>query len=176
MPSDSRFDNQDFLSDRLLDQLELAWRAERIGYRRGSYRYWTAPQRARCPTRQEICDRALKGFRAGYQEMEALAARHGWIVGEDAILACADHVRGGAPTATTSFLTGFAFRLGARRALDYAAFFGPHDSELAALKRNQAELFGQCHVRAMRADWPALAETLEAMASVETAFRTALLA
>jgi hypothetical protein len=73
-------------------------------------------------------------------------------------------------------MTGFAFRLGARRALDYAAFFEAHDGELAALKRDQAELFGQCHMRAVRADWPALAENLKALADVETAFGAALLA
>ena len=81
-----------------------------------------------------------------------------------------------APPSTAGFLTGFAFRLGARRALDYATFFGSHDGELAVLKRNREELFGQCHMRAIRADWPALAGVLETLADVETAFRTALLA
>ena len=104
------------------------------------------------------------------------AARGGWIVGRDAILACADQVRVEVPPSTAGFLTGFAFKLGARRALDYAAFLKPHDGELAALKRNQAELFGQCHMCAIRADWPALAERLGALADVETAFRTTLLA
>ncbi len=157
-----------------LGQLDLAWKAERIGYRRGAYRYWAEPRRARQPTEPEIYDCALKGFLARYQETGDLPGREGPIVGRDAILACADHVRAGAPPSTAGFMTGFAFRLGARRALDYAQFFEPHNGELAALKRDQAELFGQCHMCAIRAAWTALAERLKALADVETAFRAAL--
>jgi hypothetical protein len=144
-----------------LDQLELAWKAESIGYRRGAYRYWVQPKRARHPTEQEIYDRALESFRTRYRRTEDQAGRAGPAIGRDAILACADHVRRDAPPSTIGFLTDFAFRLGARRALDYAMFFEPHNGELAALKRSQAELFGRCHVCAMRADWPALAGMLE---------------
>lgn len=159
-----------------LDQLELAWRAERVGYRRGSYRYWANPKRVRHPSGQEIYDRTLGDFRTHYQKAKEPTAQGSWPVGRDAILACADYVRGGPPPSMVGFLTGFAFKLGARRALDYARFFAPHDAELAALKHSQAKLFGQCHVCAMRASWSALAETLETLADAETAFRTALLA
>lgn len=159
-----------------LSRLELAWKAEHIEYRRGAYRYWAEPKRVHYPTQQEIYDCALEGFRARYWQVEDLAEREGSIVGRDAILACADHVRADSPPSNAGFLTGFAFRLGARRALDYAGFFEPCDEELAALKRTQAELFGQCHMRAIRADWPALAERLGTLADVEAAFRAALLA
>ncbi len=160
-----------------LEQLELAWKAERIGYRRGYYRYWTSPKRAQHPTEGEIYDQALQYFRSGYRHMQELAPRMSWAIGREAILACAVHIRGGEVTPPqTEHLTGFALRLGAKRALDFAAFFSFRDTQLAVLKVKQAELLGKCHTLAVRKNWTALADTLQELADVEEEFRTLLLA
>lgn len=159
------------------DQLELAWKAERIPYRRDYYRYWTSPKRAHHPTEEEIYDQALQYFRSGYQYADELAARENWIIGREAILACADQVRGGKVSPhEVGHMVGFAFKLGAKRALDFAAFFDFRDAELAALKRRQAKLFGRCHTLAVRKEWSSLADTLQELADVEEEFRVALFA
>lgn len=160
-----------------LDQLELAWRAERIGYRRAAYRYWTAPKRVQRFTEEEVYDRALQCFRSCYRGADDWTTGGNWVVGHDAILTCADHVQGGEISPQEAgHMTGFAFRLGARRALDFAAFFDLRDAELAALKRKQAKLFGTCHVLAVREDWTSLADALQQLADVESKFRAALFA
>ena len=160
-----------------LEQLELAWKAERIAYRRGSYQYWTSPTRAHHPSAEEIYEQALQSFRAGYGRAETKAARIHWSVGRDAILACANHVRGGnVSPGEASRMQGFTFHLGARRALDFATFFDFRDGDLATLKRRQATLFGRCHTLAVHKDWPALAGVLQELADVEREFRDVLFA
>jgi hypothetical protein len=160
-----------------LEQLVLAWKAERIDYRRGSYQYWTSPTRVHHPSAEEIYERALECFRAGYGRADDLAARTHWSVGHEAILACANHVRSGEVLpGEASRLQGFTFHLGARRALDFAALFDFRDGGLAALKRRQATLFGRCHTLAVRKDWLAVAGVLEELADVEGEFRDVLFA
>ncbi|MFB0538128.1 MAG: hypothetical protein ACETWR_24465 [Anaerolineae bacterium] len=160
-----------------LDQLERAWKAERIGYRRDYYRYWTLPKRVHHPTEGEIYGRALQYFRSGYQYADDLAARESWTTGHEAILTCADHVRGGEVSPPeVGHMVGFAFKLGATRALDFATFFGFRDAELATLKRRQAKLFGRCHTLAVRKEWSSLADILQELAGVEEEFRVSLFA
>ena len=69
----------------------------------------------------------------------------------------------------------FSFRLGARRALDFADFFDANHAQLATEKRLQAELFGQCHMHATAENWKALADSLVALAEIEDRFRENLL-
>jgi hypothetical protein len=69
----------------------------------------------------------------------------------------------------------FSFKLGARRALDFASFFGPRHLELATLKERQAELFGSMQALAVQRKWSHVADLLESLAEVETEFRSALL-
>jgi len=165
-----------------LEQLALAWKAERVDYRRGAYRCWTAPKRIDHPSQAKIYEQALAFFRSAYQHIDDTPSvgRNGiptLQVGYDAILACADRVQRGEISARErGHLTGFAFPLGAKRALDFATFFDPGDAQLAVLKREQAGLFGRCHTLAMRKEWPSLADALQQLADVEKEFRTALLA
>jgi hypothetical protein len=159
-----------------LDRLGLAWKAERIGYRRGHYRCWTYPRRVRQPAPEEVYDGAMQYFMGCYRYMEDQAARGNWLLGSQAILACARHVRDGALSPQEEgHMTSFAFQLGAVRALDFAAFFDYRDPKLSALKRSQAELFGRGHTMAVRKDWPSLAAALEQLAEVEEGFRTTLM-
>lgn len=161
----------------LLENLEQAWKAERIGYRRGYYRYWASPKRIHYPTEEEIYNQALQFFKSTYLESDEYAARNNWVIGANAFLKCANHVRHGTVLPQVKgHLVHFAFKLGARRALDFAAFFDFHDSNLAALKRRQAELFGKCHTLTVREDWSPLADVLQQLANEEEEFRANLLA
>jgi hypothetical protein len=157
------------------DQLDLAWKAKRIGYRRGSYRHWASPKRVRRPTEEEIYDGALDFFKTCYHNADDLGTQLNWPIGHEAILACAEYVRGGQVSSQeTGHMVGFAFRLGARRALDFATLFDFRDAALATMKRTQARLFGRCHTLAVRKDWASLAAALEQLANVEEAFRGTL--
>ncbi len=46
-----------------LKQMELAWRAEKIPYRRGHYRYWANPRRVKSPEDDSIYGEALESFK-----------------------------------------------------------------------------------------------------------------
>jgi hypothetical protein len=160
-----------------LEQLELAWKAEQIDYRRGAYRYWTAPKRVRHPTAEEVYNQAVQYFTACYRFKFDTPPLSEWLCGRDAILAGADCIRNGilAPK-SAGFLARFMFQLSARRALDFAAFFEPYNTKLAELKARQAELFGRCHSLAVYGKWTAVADTLQQLADDEEEFQGVLLA
>ncbi len=157
-------------------QLELAWRADSIGYRRGHYRYWTRPRRARQPSQDELYDSNLKSFKEVYLEAEGLAARQNWTIGPKAITTLQKHVnQGKVSPAERGFMVHFSFKLGARRALDFAGFFGAKHPGLAGLKTKQAELFGALQAFAVERKWAHVADSLEHLARVESEFRDALI-
>lgn len=163
-----------------LEHLELAWKAEHIDYRRGCYRYWTALQRCRQPAEEGMFNDALQSFKAGYQTSERIVTHEpwakGWAIGREAILRCANQVRhGNVGPELKAHLTHFMLKLSARRALDFASFFGPRAPALAALKCRQAELFGKSHTLAVRESWSSLADTLQGLGNLEEEFRIALL-
>ncbi|HZY47099.1 MAG TPA: hypothetical protein VFE96_04810, partial [Candidatus Bathyarchaeia archaeon] len=66
-------------------QLELAWRADNIGYRRGHYRYWSHARRANHPSQEELYKSTLKSFKGVYKESSDLGKKLNWIIDEDAI-------------------------------------------------------------------------------------------
>ncbi len=163
-----------------LDDLECAWRAEAIAYRRGAFRYWSSPARQARPTNQELYDSALADFRALYgnaRQGNASALASASAIGAEAILAAANVIAvGDPPMALIVHLEGFALRLGARRALDLADFFRIVDDTLADIKDTQAQLFGRAHTEAARRDYAALAATLRTLAETEKEFESVLLA
>ena len=111
-----------------------------------------------------------------YSEAEKLAASNKCTTDQEAILTLAEHIRSGKVSAAErGFMIHFAFKLGARRALDFATFFASQDPRLAALKREQSDLFGTCQVKAVERKWMRLAQSLQKLADVETEFRKALL-
>lgn len=157
-------------------QLELAWRADSIPYHRGHYRYWTRPRRARSPNRDELYDSTLRSYKEVYSEAESLAAKHDLPIDAKAITTLQQHVENGKVSpAERGFMVYFSFKLGARRALDFASFFGSRHPELAGLKEKQAELFGVLQSLAVERKWTRVADSLEKLAQVETEFRGALL-
>lgn len=158
-----------------LNHLKSAWKAERIGYRRGHYRYWTAPGRIHHPTEEEIYNQAIGFFRFCYKKTELVAQDENRIIGRDAISSFACQIRCGEVSEhEISHMVFFLFQLGARRALDFAAFFDGHNAELACLKRKQARQFGQCHSFAVGKCFDDLADMLEQLGTVEEEFHIAL--
>jgi hypothetical protein len=158
-----------------LVDLARAWRAERVGYRRGAFRWWSAPSRVRRRTSDEILDTALPAFAEIYRQADARQPEV--VTGRAAIRTLADRVRCGEVTPRLAgHMSGFLFQLAARRALDYAAFFEARYPALAEKKREQAALSGRCHTLTVRQDWPAVADRLNRLADAEDQFRTALLA
>jgi len=159
-----------------LRQLELAWRADSIPYRRGHYRYWTRPRRVRRPSQDELYESSRRSFKEVYSAAESLAAKHNVAIDAKAITTLQKHVeQGRVSPAERGFMVHFSFKLGARRALDFASFFGSKHPELARLKEKQAELFGALQSFAVQRKWTKVADSLEQLAQVETEFRDSLL-
>ena len=156
--------------------LELAWRADSIPYRRGHYRYWTHLRRVRHSNQEELYDSTLRSFKEVYSEAESLAAKQNWTIDAKAIATLQAHVKlGKVSPAERGFMVHFSFKLGARRALDFASFFGSRRTDLAGLKEKQAELFGALQSYAVQKKWTRVADSLERLAQVETEFRDALI-
>lgn len=159
-----------------LDQLDKAWRAERISYRQGVYRYLTSLKRINFPTEEEIYNQAMSFFKSIYQRGEDTDVKEKWFTGKEAIDICAEKIlKEGASEKEIGHFVHFALPLGAKRALDFAAFFEPFDPNLARLKQNQAELFGTSHTYAVRKDWQSLGKTLRQLAEVEEEIKNAVL-
>lgn len=156
----------------LLDaDLAVAWRAELVGYRRGAYRWWTAPRRIATPTADELFARAMREFGQVYRDAAAHSARV-TATGRAAIDRLAGMVRtGDLPPALEGHLRGFALPVGARRALDFSDFFRQRAPALAALKQEQARLFGRTQTRLTRQDWTGAADALIALADTEEQIR-----
>jgi hypothetical protein len=166
-----------------LDDLERAWRAEAIPYRRGAFRYWTSPVRSTSPTADAIYAGALARFLALYADARSASdgraneLASAAAIGAEAIVAAADAIAAGEPPLSLVIhLEAFALRLGARRALDFATFFGGHNHGLAKIKAAQAQLFGRAHTDVARRDYAALAATLRTLAETERDFEAALMA
>jgi hypothetical protein len=156
--------------------LAAAWAAEQISYRRGAYRWWHNPRRVRLPTDDALFRVALASFAEVYRLADDRAAR-GVTIGGAAIRRLAARVRSDdLPPHLLGHLRGFTFQVAARRCLDFARFFGERAPELAALKTEQATLFGRAHTLLVRQDWPGTADALATLADVEDRFRARLLA
>ena len=147
-----------------------AWRADKIPYRRGAFRWWRSPRRVAARSDDEIRYRALIAFATVYQDADAAAAAGATTGG--AIRHLAERAASAdLSPAVISHLARFAFQVGARRALDYADFFAAWHATLADAKRQQAALFGRCQTLLVRGDWDNLTRTLRWLADVEDQFR-----
>jgi hypothetical protein len=156
--------------------LELAWRADSIPYHRGHYRYWTHPRLIHRPSRDELYDSTLRSFKEVYSEAESLATKQNLTIDAKAITTLSKHVKQDKVSpAERGFMMFFSLKLGARRALDFANFFGNRHPELAGLKQKQAELFGALQSYAVQKKWTRVADSLERLAQVETEFRDTLI-
>src|SRR4051812_38669937 len=157
-----------------LADLAAAWAAELVGYRRGAFRWWHSPRRAARRTDDDLLRSALAAFAEVFRQADRAAAG-GKIVGSAAIRRLAERVRtGDLPAHLLGHLRGFTFQVAARRALDFAAFFGERAPDLAALKTEQARLFGRAHTLLVRQDWPGTADALTDLSVAEDQIRARL--
>lgn len=159
-----------------LSKLALAWKAEKIQYKEGYYRYWTLPKRVNNPTSDEIYNRSINNFQEIYITGEKYAKEKGKIIDDSAILLMADNVKNKKLSqADIGMLTGFVFPLGARRTSDFSIFFKPYNSDLADLKENESRLLGLCQSKSVKGDWHSVFETLKEVAEIERQFKKILL-
>jgi hypothetical protein len=155
--------------------LAAAWAAERVGYRRGAYRWWHHPRRVSSPTDDALVERVLASCAEVYRLADARAVR-GVTIGGAAIRRLAARFEAGdLPSHLLGHLRGFTFQVAARRALDFARFFGERAPDLASLKTEQGRLFGRAHTLLVRQDWSGTADALTALAAVEDQVRSLLI-
>lgn len=157
-----------------LSQFVLAWKAERIIDRVFSYHYWTAPKRKNSPSETEIYTNAIQYFKKTYQESASAAPNSEILHGKEAILRVVKRIKEeeGLTPGEIGHLSYFALQLGARRAMDYAAFFAKFGAgDLAAIKEKQAKQFGRCHTLIVEKNYLALADALYELAEIEDEFR-----
>lgn len=155
-----------------LDDLEKAWKAEAISYKRGYYRYWYSPKRVSNPTSKEIYDLAIKNYQRIYRTGGKYGKKNDVKVDIEAINFMVDNVEAEKLTKSEiGMLTGFVFPLGARRANDMAMFLGEHNQNLAQLKTEQSRLLGACHTNAVTGKWVEVARLLREYSKVESEFK-----
>lgn len=151
-----------------VDDLVAAWRAEKIGYRRGAFRWWTAPRRVARLSDEALVRNAIEAFAAIYREANRASPAGAGSAGCAAILRLSERVRTDElPPALYGHLTGFALPVAARRANDFAAFFGERAPDLASLKDMQARLLGRARTLLVRRDRAGAADAFAALAAVE---------
>lgn len=159
-----------------LDELKEAWKAEKVSYKRGFYRYWYSPKRVSQPSEKEIYSQATQLFIQIYNESEVLAKKQGWKVFSEAILTTAEAFETREFTKDQlEHLIYFALPLAARRAMDFAEFFSSRNKELANLKNSQAKLFGHAHTFAVQKTCQDFAKALREIAKVEKEFYAQLM-
>ncbi len=156
------------------DDLQKAWEAAKVSYKDGFYRYITKPVRNKAVSASELYDAASAYFITLYTEGEQNSDH--MLIGGAAITSLAQRVakKGLTPSEFGHFVY-FALPLASKRATDCASFFDQKDSDLAALKREQAAVFGLCHTYAVAKDWPSLSDSFNTLADVEEKFKAALL-
>lgn len=158
------------------DQLELAWRAEKITWSVGSFRSWVSPTRVSNPASEEIYEHAIQLFKTGYLNQNNFAVKENRLVGKEGIRLKAAQIKGGnISNGEIGHFIHFAFPLGARRSHDFSIFFKDRNEQLASLKDQQAQLFGKCQTFAVSKRWDVVAQTLELLADVESDIESAIL-
>lgn len=158
------------------EDLQKSWKAEKVFYRKGYYRYITNVKRVNSPSKQDIYQKALKRFVDIYRDGEAKTRGGDMHRGSQAILNTKKRLEDDQVSQQElDFFKYFVFQLGSRRALDFAAFFDYKDSDLADLKRQQARLLGEAHTFTVAKNFDSLGNALKQLAEVEDTFRDALL-
>ena len=157
-----------------VDALCRAWRADRIGYRRGAYRRWHSPVRVESPTPRQIADAAIRSFQLAYRDARAMSVPR-VTVGPEAIKQLLASIRNEELREDgLRHLQEFALALGVRRALDYSWYLRESNPELADLKSRQASHLGHAHAVAVQLKWDSLAHHLMHLADLEHRFETAV--
>lgn len=159
-----------------LDKLTLAWKAEKIQYKEGYYRYWTLPKRINNPTAEEVYKQSIKNFQDIYLTGEKYAKLKNRVIDYDAIILMAENIEKGLlKPFEKGMLTGFVLPLGARRSSDFSDFFRPYNQELSEIKAKQSRLLGTCHTQAVAENWKEVVKGLKEFAELEKQFKSDIL-
>lgn len=151
----------------------LAWHADRIPYRSGSYTLRTRFRKLKDLTRQEMIHRALPTIKENLvadPDGSPIWGEAGPEIygGVQALYLLADDLREEVPVELANLLTGFALPLAARRCLDAAKFLQEgHLLAAASTLEQQARLYGQAQLLAVQQQWSELADVIEALAKLE---------
>ncbi|RCV48219.1 BtrH N-terminal domain-containing protein [Marinitenerispora sediminis] len=148
------------------EALLAAWRAERIGFRRGRYQLWHSPKRV--GAERPLYETAMAAFRADY----AYAAAAPWPVGSAALRKGADHLT----ERNITRIARFELPLAAFRAELLAEFFRDHDHpETARLCERKARVCGQAYCVGVRGERTEFTRLLRLLAEIEDEFVADLL-
>jgi len=154
------------------DQLEKAWKADGIGYKRGSYRYWASPDRLDTPSEENVYQRAFEWFKELYRKADYEASKDRTLINGKAIRYLSELVqKGGLQGYQENFLTGFALPLGVKRATDYAVFFNRYNLQLSEIKTRQADIFGKAQTLLMDKNYDEFRGLLNQLADIEDEIR-----
>ncbi|UCB43324.1 MAG: hypothetical protein JSV77_01365 [Dehalococcoidales bacterium] len=157
-------------------EMLLAWKAENVTYRRGYYRYWSSPKRIASPSGGDIYQDALRWFKSIYEDSSVKSVKENTPIGSAVIRKVADRIESEALSSEEiGHLTRFALPLEAKRAIDFASFFGPHNKTLADLKYSQSRVFGEAHSCLGRRDWRGTAHLFQQLAELEDKIRGAIM-
>jgi hypothetical protein len=143
-----------------------AWRAERIGYLQAPYTFRAGFRQVEQVSREETIARTI-----GVAQANLRAEQNGPVVysGAHALRMLAADLRAPQPPVSiTASLATFTLPLGARRAIDAAAFLREAGlPEAAHCMEQQALLCGQAQYLATHQHYEQIAELLERLAKVE---------
>lgn len=152
--------------------LLAAWRAERIGYKRGAYTLRTAFRQTACVPRRRMIERTLPLARRNAAADPGGPSEYG---GGAALTRLAGALRGEVAEAEERHLLGFSFPTAARRAVDAAGFLAEGGNrDAAGLLDRQARLWGRVCAAAAQRRWGEVAGIVGDLAEVERGAAAAL--
>jgi hypothetical protein len=155
------------------EDLQKAWSADSISYKRGHFRYWTNPSRINTPSSKELYEIVVNTLKEVYTEGEKYAKLKNKLIDEEAILFLSKNIKeGNLNDDNYGLLTGFIFPVSAKRANDFYYFLKGFNKELAEIKFEMSKLLGLVHTRTVGKDYGQAAELLENYADLETQFKT----
>jgi hypothetical protein len=149
------------------EQFLVAWRAESIEYRIGSFSMWGNFRKRMNTTRLEQFQKTEQHIKGNL-----LFEKNKENVGPTAIRCLAEQLKdGNISDELRGHLSFFSFQLGAKRCSDFAGFYREYDQQKAEMKLQQGQTFGAAHVALMKEDWNELYSKLMQLAVIEEKFQ-----
>lgn len=157
------------------EQFTKAWKAEKIDYKRGSFRFWTNPKRTSTPNREEIVEETLTWYKQLYKSAE-LKAMSGKIINKAAFLKLLeDYEHDMLKEYQISFLTGFTLPLGVKRAIDIGSFLQAFHKEISELFYKKAEFLGKAQSFLMYKERTEFVSTNKSLADLEEEIKRSII-
>jgi len=160
-----------------IEDLLLAWKAERIFYREGPYSMWIIKEREREPTREELYRKTLQ---LGLQNLRISECEgpKGAIVhqGAGAIERLTEDIKRYRSSRWLGFYAIFSFMVSAQRCFDSAQFIAEvpfaneHLKKASQVRMEQVKFYGWAQWQAATKRFGAVAETLTEIAKMEREF------